>query len=485
MRADDTSSPGRTDLEPAGDESPDDLDGPKLLVGTRKGAWILAADSARRRWAIRPPMFLGHIIQHLVLRSSRRPDVADGVQDRAPRPDGVPVDRPRADVDRRRAGRPTFRPGDAHGRSVRSVFWLSPGPTGEPGTWYAGASPQGLFRTDRRRRHLDAGRRLERSSAAGPTWAEWPDVEGTPDGSMLHSIIVDPRDAAHLYLALSGGGVFESTDGGADWHPLNAGCAADFLPDPDVPTGHDPHCVRLHPLQPDRLYQQNHCGIYRLDRPGRPLGAHRRQHARATSATSASRSSCTHADPDTAWVFPMDGTDVWPRTSPDGRPAAYVTRDGGQSWRRLRPGSSRARLVHGQAPGDVRRRQRPGRGVLRHDRAARSGGAPTRASTGRASQPTSPRSTPWRSREGRAHPDATALVHGGTPAPWCGEGTPLAEVLDDLDRQFPGLAFRVVDEQARLRPHMVIWLGQDRCRDLTTPLDGIDEVVIMQALSGG
>jgi hypothetical protein len=90
----------------------------------------------------------------------------------------------------------------------------------------------------------------------------------------------------------------------------------------------------LHPLQPDRLYQQNHCGIYRMERPegrwvrigdnmpravgdiGFPVELHPR-------------------DPDTVWVFPMDGTDVWPRTSPDGRPAAYVTRDAGASWTRL------------------------------------------------------------------------------------------------------------------------------------------------------
>jgi sulfur-carrier protein len=64
-------------------------------------------------------------------------------------------------------------------------------------------------------------------------------------------------------------------------------------------------------------------------------------------------------------------------------------------------------------------------------------------------------------------------------------GTTVREVLDDLDRQFPGLAFRVVDEQGRLRQHMVVFLGPDRCRELDTSLDGIDEVVLMQALSGG
>ena len=65
------------------------------------------------------------------------------------------------------------------------------------------------------------------------------------------------------------------------------------------------------------------------------------------------------------------------------------------------------------------------------------------------------------------------------------EGATVRELLADLDRQFPGITFRVVDEQGRLRQHMVVFLGQDRCRQLDTPLDGIDEVVLMQALSGG
>ena len=64
-------------------------------------------------------------------------------------------------------------------------------------------------------------------------------------------------------------------------------------------------------------------------------------------------------------------------------------------------------------------------------------------------------------------------------------GATVAELLADLDRQYPGLAFRVVDEQGRLRRHMVVWLGDERCRDLSTSLDGYDEVVLMQALSGG
>ncbi len=318
--------------EPLTADRPADLEGPKLLIGTRKGAWILASDRSRSAWVISPPHFLGHVIQHLVL------DPRDGRTLLAAAKTGhlgptvfrsndlgatwTEATRP-----------PAFRAGDQHGRSVRTVFWLTPGHVDQPGVWYAGASPQGLFRSE------DAGDTWEpvdgwNDHPMWGTWAEWPDVEGTPSGSLLHSLNVDPRDPAHLYFGLSGGGVFESVDAGRDWAPINDGSKADFFPDPDVPYGQDPHCVRLHPLQPDRLYQQNHCGIYRLDRPSRtwtrigdnmpreigdigfPIELHPR-------------------DPDTAWVFPMDGTDVWPRTSPDGRPAAYVTRDGGGSWTRL------------------------------------------------------------------------------------------------------------------------------------------------------
>jgi photosystem II stability/assembly factor-like uncharacterized protein len=302
-----------------------------LLVGTRKGIWILKSDDARRRWEASEPHFLGHIAQHVVCDPRDGRTILAGMRTGHLGPTvfrsndlgatWTEATRP-----------PAFASGDPLGRSLNAVFWLTPGHASEPGTWYAGGSPQGLFRTD------DAGDTWEPVSGWNDhkmweTWAEWP-VENTPDGSMLHSVIVDPRDPAHLYLGLSSGGVFESTDGGRDWHPLNAGCEMTFSPVEEPEFGHDPHCVRLHPLRPDRLYQQNHCGIYRMERAegrwlrigdnmprtvgdiGFPIELHPR-------------------DPDTAWVFPMDGTDVWPRTSPDGRPAAYVTRDAGASWTRL------------------------------------------------------------------------------------------------------------------------------------------------------
>jgi photosystem II stability/assembly factor-like uncharacterized protein len=310
------------------------VDGPVLLVGTRKGAFTLAADGARGTWTVSEPMFLGHVIQHAVLDPRDRRTLLVGCRTGHLGPTVFRSDDLGATWSEA-SKPPAFRAGDPLERALRAVFWLSPGHADDPGSWYAGGSPQGLFVTHDRGdtwEPVDGWNDHPRWS----TWAEWPE-EGTPDGSMLHSVIVDPRDRGHLYVGLSGGGVFESTDGGSDWAPLNAGCRADFFPDPYPEFGHDPHCVRLHPLRPDRLYQQNHCGIYRMERSagrwerigdnmprevgdiGFPIELHPR-------------------DPDTAWVFPMDGTDVWPRTSPDGRPAVYVTRDAGASWTRLSDG---------------------------------------------------------------------------------------------------------------------------------------------------
>ncbi len=103
--------------------------------------------------------------------------------------------------------------------------------------------------------------------------------------------------------------------------------------DPADVSFHDPHCVRLCPGNPDRLYQQNHCGIYRIDRPGRRC--ERIGHNMPREVGDIGFPLVLHPrDERTAWVFPMDGSDVWPRTSPGGQPAVYATRDGGATWQR-------------------------------------------------------------------------------------------------------------------------------------------------------
>jgi hypothetical protein len=307
-----------------------------LLVATRKGAWIYHSDAGRQNWRVDGPHFLGHVISHLVLDPrDRRTLLAAAKTGHL----GPTIFR---STDGARSWAEAARPpafakaaDGATGRSVDHTFWLTPGHADEPGVWYAGTSPQGLFRSD------DGGVSWAPFSHINDDarYREWMGTvqDGTPDGPKLHSIIVDPRDPAHLYFAMSGGGVHESVDGGRSFAPLLDGLEVVEGFDASQPTFHDPHCVRLCPSNPDRLYQQNHCGIYRLDRPAtrwQRIGA-----AMPQADGDIGFPMVVHPrDADRAWVFPMDATSVWPRTSPDGKPAVHATRDGGASWQRLDAG---------------------------------------------------------------------------------------------------------------------------------------------------
>jgi hypothetical protein len=306
-----------------------------LLVGTRKGAWIFKSDRGRRRWDVTGPIFLGELVHHLVLDPRDRRTLLMAARTGHLGPTvfrSTDLGASFKEVSKPPAF-PKAREGEV-GRVVDHVFWLEPGHASEPGVWYAGTSPEGLFRSEDGGDSWECVPGFERHPV-GFDWTFVDPKQSTPDGPILHSITIDPRDANHLYIAISGneGGVFESTDKGRSWKPLNAGSLAAAQPEPYPEYGQDPHCLRLHPLAPDVLYQQNHCGIYRLQRPasrwerigdnmpkdvgdiGFPITLHPR-------------------DPRTAWVFPMDGTEVWPRTSPGGKPAVYVTRDAGASWQR-------------------------------------------------------------------------------------------------------------------------------------------------------
>ena len=306
----------------------------QLMIGTRKGAFFLSSDASRRRWALRGPAMLGHIVHHLVLdpRDGRTLVMACKTGHLGPT---VYRSTNGGKTWKESAAPPAFpkAPEGGKGRAVDSVFWLSPGHASQKGVWWAGTSPPALFRSG------DGGDTWQSADGFNehPMRPQWTSEgqEGPPGGATLHSINIDPRDAGHMYIGISAGGVFESNDGGATWFPLNKGCEAEFIPTPDPEYGHDPHCVRLHPLHPDRLYQQNHCGIYRMDRNSAEPRWERIGRKMPKKVGDIGFPVVLHPrDPDTAWVFPMDGTMVWPRTSPGGKPAVYVTRNAGKSWTR-------------------------------------------------------------------------------------------------------------------------------------------------------
>lgn len=312
---------------------------PALTIATRKGAFILKGDPSRRRWQLGAPIQLGHIAHHLVQDPRERRSLMMSVRTGHLGPTMLrSLDRGRT---WKEASSPPAFPKAAEGQKAHVLdhsFWLTPGHANEPGVWYAGSSPQGLFRTEDGGDTWQSVRGLNEHSE----YSQWMGAvpNGTPDGPKLHSILVDPRDKNHLYVGMSSGGVHESCDRGATWKPLIQGLEVVESFDASLLYMHDPHCVRFCPSNPDRLYQQNHCGIYRLDRPseawirvgrnmpkkvgdvGFPIVLHPRNDT-------------------TAWVFPMDGSGVWPRTCPDGKPAAYVTRNGGTKWQRLDTGMPR------------------------------------------------------------------------------------------------------------------------------------------------
>ncbi len=307
-----------------------------VLVATRKGAWLYHGDGKRRSWRVDGPHFLGHIVSHVVL------DPRDGRTLLAAAKTGHLGPTVFRSVDLGRTWKEAMRPpafskapDGQKGRVVDHTFWLTPCPESEPEAWYAGTSPQGLFRSN------DGGISWEglpglNENAQYRAWMG-SEQDGTPDGPKLHSVIVDPRDSAHLYIGMSSGGVHESVDAGRTWAPLVQGMEVVENLDPANIQFHDPHCVRLSPKDPDRLYQQNHCGIYRLDRPSRQWRRVGRNMPKGVGDIGFPM--VVHPrDADTAWVFPMDGTTVWPRTSPEGVPAVYVTRNGGERWHRLDSG---------------------------------------------------------------------------------------------------------------------------------------------------
>ena len=325
------------------------------IVGTKKGAWPLRRPAKGGDWRLDEPWFFGHQVHHVVQDPRGSGTLLAAVRTGHLGPT-VYRSTDGGRTWKEAAKPPAFRAKEAYADSplpaedprrqglvVDHVFFLAPGHASQPGVWYAGTSPIGLFQS------ADDG--VTWSEARGfndhPSLAQWcyNFAPGTPDGPKCHSVQVDPSDPKRMVLALSGGGIFLSEDSGRDWRPVNRGVAMDFAPPKadgsEYEFGHDPHDAVIHPANPRRWYHQNHCGIYRLDWE-KDVRSPRWQRIGKNMPESVGdigfSMTCHPQNDKTCWVIPMDGGTVWPRTSVGGKPAVYRTRDAGASWQRLDKG---------------------------------------------------------------------------------------------------------------------------------------------------
>ncbi len=288
-----------------------------LLVGTRKGAFLLDGGTDRRDWPVRGPLCEGWPTLDISYDAAESVLYAGG---------GSPWYGPavwrspdRGETWTHSSAGLTYGEGEP---AVTRVWNVTP----SHGALYAGVEPAGLFRSD------DGGRSWShvRGLRDHPSRPSWQPGNG---GLICHTIVPDPRDPEHLWVGISSVGVFETRDGGESWVTRNNGVRADFVPGPAPEFGQCVHKVAMAAGRPETLYQQNHCGVYRTDDGGStwteitgalpsdfgfPIAAHPR-------------------DPSTAWVIPLNGADKG-RFMPDARGAVWRTRDGGGSWSRLTSG---------------------------------------------------------------------------------------------------------------------------------------------------
>lgn len=290
-----------------------------ILLGTKKGAFILQGDERRSAWSLSGPFCETWPMNHVVGDPATGAIYGGGGNEWF-----GPAVWKSTDLGRSWTHSSEGLAYEAGEQPIKSVWSVAPG----PGGLYAGVEPAGLFRS------RDGGQTWRHVAGLRdhPSRQEWQPGGG---GLILHSLVPHPGDARQIWVGISAAGVFHTADGGETWEPRNRGTRCDYNPeDQRYPEfGQCVHCVVMAAGKPERLYQQNHCGMYRSDDGGK-----RWDSIEAGLPSTFGFPAAAHPrDPETLFLLPLNG-DIAGRYVPDGKAAVWRTRDGGGTWQALREG---------------------------------------------------------------------------------------------------------------------------------------------------
>ena len=308
------------------------MSGVRVLVGTRKGAFVLTSDGKRSRWDVSGPHFAGWEIYHLkgspadpnrlyasqssgwfgqvIQRSNDGGTTWEAVSNKFVY-DGVP-------------GTHQWYDGTPHPWEFKRVWHLEPGLT-NPDSVYAGVEDAALFRSD----------------DGGATWEELPALRQHESGSRwqpgagglcLHTIVADPSNPARIFVAISAAGAFRTDDGGRTWQPINRGLRSEGIPNPTAEVGHCVHRIAMHPSRPNVLFMQKHWDVMRSDDAG---DSWREVSGGLPSDFGFAIDVHAH-EPETIYVVPIKSdSEHFP---PDGKLRVFRSRTGGNDWEALTNG---------------------------------------------------------------------------------------------------------------------------------------------------